>query len=88
MDANIGDLDAWQRLAELTTEGNRLYTRVQRKGELGRLFVRPEEVRGKLLATLGEKISVACGSSRGGGSELTPLIALDVEHIGNRIPHL
>jgi len=88
LDANIGDLDAWQRLAELVNAGNRLYTQVQRPGELGRLFVRPGEVRGKLLAALGARIDAACGLSRGGSGVLTPAAALEVERTGARIQHL
>lgn len=88
LDADIGDLDAWRRLAELARKGNQLYTQVQSKGELGRLFVQPHEVRGKLLAALGARIDSACGMARGGDGTLTPTIAFECERTGGRIQHL
>lgn len=87
LDNDIADLNAWQRLAELAAQGNRLYTQVG-KGSRSGIFVPPHDVRGKLLAALGSQIDWACGRRGESPKDLTPVIAFDVDRIRVAINHL
>ncbi len=80
IDANLGDIPAWEKLTELARRGNLLYSQhsghsANRNGP----FVDPVKVSGFLVRALESRIQAACGERRQSAVYTKMSVSLEIE---------
>jgi len=88
---DIGNADLWVRLAKTVDAANQLYlTKLYKAGAdmPVKLLTRPIDVRRKIFDALGSRLDRAMGLMAEAPSEVTPVVAFDVEFLGRRVRNL